>query len=287
MQRLNVIAIAALIAFLGLNGTPGRAANAAAIPSSISGLAMWLDPSDASTVTQSAGLVSQLSDKSGNGGNAIQPKASMRPSLAPKALNGRAAIAFGAAKTVTGLTSAQGSFSSTISTFVVASLNPAGIVPQRLLGLGLGVTTGADTLMLVANVGATNGAFIANCSSAEGTLTNAGLNAPEFDIPTTAALLEATDDGIALIPYHDGISQQPRNGAALARSGYTLGFNHVASGQFWTGLIAEVIVYDRTLTTAERQRVEGYLAWKWGLQERLPRDHPYASAAPVAAAIKP
>jgi hypothetical protein len=45
--------------------------------------------------------------------------------------------------------------------------------------------------------------------------------------------------------------------------------------------VAELIVYDNTeITTTQRQLIEGYLAWKWGLQAQLPPSHPYASGAP-------
>jgi cytochrome c len=42
-----------------------------------------------------------------------------------------------------------------------------------------------------------------------------------------------------------------------------------------TGFLAEFIIYNAALTTAERQQVEGYLAWKWGLNPSLPTTHPY------------
>jgi hypothetical protein len=48
-----------------------------------------------------------------------------------------------------------------------------------------------------------------------------------------------------------------------------------------TGNISEVIVYSvSSLTTAQRQNVEGYLAWKWGLQGSLPSTHPYKNLPP-------
>jgi hypothetical protein len=43
----------------------------------------------------------------------------------------------------------------------------------------------------------------------------------------------------------------------------------------------EVIQYDGIITTDNRQAIEGYLAWKWGLQSSLPPGHLYKSAAPV------
>jgi hypothetical protein len=49
---------------------------------------------------------------------------------------------------------------------------------------------------------------------------------------------------------------------------------------YLTGTIYEVIIYNTVLTTSQRQNVEGYLAWKWGLQGSLPSTHPFKSADP-------
>jgi hypothetical protein len=48
----------------------------------------------------------------------------------------------------------------------------------------------------------------------------------------------------------------------------------------FVGDIGEVICYMTALTTAQKQQVEGYLAWKWGLQGSLPASHPYKSLVP-------
>jgi hypothetical protein len=58
----------------------------------------------------------------------------------------------------------------------------------------------------------------------------------------------------------------------------TLG-NNTGGSQPW-GDINEVIFLSNT-TTAERQQVEGYLAWKWGLQANLPATHPYVTIPPA------
>lgn len=50
--------------------------------------------------------------------------------------------------------------------------------------------------------------------------------------------------------------------------------------QLMTGNYHEVILYNAVLTTNQRQRVEGYLAWKWGLQNSLPATHPYYKFRP-------
>lgn len=47
-----------------------------------------------------------------------------------------------------------------------------------------------------------------------------------------------------------------------------------------TASVAEVIVYSTTPTEIQRQTIEGYLAWKWGLVASLPASHPYKNYPP-------
>ena len=45
--------------------------------------------------------------------------------------------------------------------------------------------------------------------------------------------------------------------------------------------VCEALYYQQSLlTTNQIQQVEGYLAWKWGIQANLPSNHPYKNAAP-------
>jgi hypothetical protein len=46
------------------------------------------------------------------------------------------------------------------------------------------------------------------------------------------------------------------------------------------GYIYEMIAYNRTVAAEERQSIEGYLAWKWGIQDSLATTHPYYIAPP-------
>lgn len=46
------------------------------------------------------------------------------------------------------------------------------------------------------------------------------------------------------------------------------------------GKISEIILFNTALTTADRQKVEGYLAWKWGLVSKLDVSHPYYDNPP-------
>jgi len=52
-------------------------------------------------------------------------------------------------------------------------------------------------------------------------------------------------------------------------------------GQSWTGDLAEIVLVSDTVSDTDRQKLEGYLAWKWGLEGNLPGGHPYVSAPPT------
>jgi len=51
------------------------------------------------------------------------------------------------------------------------------------------------------------------------------------------------------------------------------GYDGTSEG--FSGTMFEVMLYDSVLSTGQRQQVEGYLARKWGLVQKLPATHPY------------
>ena len=61
---------------------------------------------------------------------------------------------------------------------------------------------------------------------------------------------------------------------------YGIGNQANPTSEFWRGFIGEILVYNSAITVAERQQVEGYLAWKWGLQGTLPANHPHKNGPP-------
>src|SRR5262249_23762567 len=58
-------------------------------------------------------------------------------------------------------------------------------------------------------------------------------------------------------------------------------------GEYFGGRLGELLIYPRALPDADRQEVEGYLAWKWGAQDSLPADHPWKDTNPNADAPPP
>ena len=104
-------------------------------------------------------------------------------------------------------------------------------------------------------------------------------NTPTYDT-TSWGVLSSTFTGSTNQTYVNGSAEDPitTNSAILPLSEITIGG---LDGQNWNGDIGEIIVYNGVLSTSERQTVEGYLAWKWGLQSNLPSNHPYFSNSPI------
>jgi hypothetical protein len=123
-------------------------------------------------------------------------------------------------------------------------------------------------------------------------VSNGGANAiyPPFIYTTNLRILnckisQATIQTSFYEHYINGTLQTPISGSAPANfTPYddSTNFNIASarSGTSFTGYICEVLVYNVYLSAGQRQLIEGFLAWKWGLQASLPPGHPYLSAAP-------
>jgi hypothetical protein len=237
-------------------------------PTLFSSLQLWLDASDTTTVTLSSGRVISWADKSGNGYNATT-RINGSNIVYGTQLNGLNTLSFDR-------TAIQGTFTTTYTgsnlySFAVAYYSNTASGYERILSMGLAGATdfnntsytnafsrNNNTTQLVtdrnasATVSVTNTSpFLVMSYGIPGTI-GIGVNGGS---PTTTA---ATSLGYSLTNY---------------RVAGTLG--SINASDCMPGTIAELLVYTRALSTGERQTVEGYLAWKWGLQSNLPDTHPY------------
>jgi hypothetical protein len=60
-----------------------------------------------------------------------------------------------------------------------------------------------------------------------------------------------------------------------------IGNDRAAADSGLTGHIAENIMIPRSCSVYELSLLEGYLAWKWGLQDRLIATHPFRNRPPI------
>jgi hypothetical protein len=250
--------------------------------------ALWLDAADASTVTTVSGAVSQWNDKSGNGRNVTQATAGSRPALTANGLNSRAVITFdGTEDTLTNTSAALHRNISGATVFAVSqlSVNTAG---EKFIYL---VTTSAGNgriILIYNNATAGNTGFaaggrrtIANSFQAKGVSaysSSFAINCALFNY--SAAQLSIIENGTIAVnaeTFQDaGVTEDNAGGLFI-------GANAAGSSPI-NGKVAEMISLDSAASTNTRQKIEGYLAHKWGLTANLPEAHPYKYQIPTPGA---
>jgi hypothetical protein len=72
-------------------------------------------------------------------------------------------------------------------------------------------------------------------------------------------------------------------GRTVVCRGVTLGNDRNNGGRQWIGYMSEAFCFNRELTQTERYLMEGYCAWKWGIQASFPTNHPYYGSSPILA----
>ncbi|MCC7022116.1 MAG: hypothetical protein IT338_04775 [Thermomicrobiales bacterium] len=96
-------------------------------------------------------------------------------------------------------------------------------------------------------------------------------------------LVAGIHDGAAGSLTVDGGAPTIGDTGALAPGGdLTIGAGVAGADRWLQGDLGELVITRAALTTAERQRLEGYAAHKWGLVANLPGDHPYRDEPPLA-----
>jgi len=227
--------------------------------------ALWLDAADASTITLNSTTVSQWNDKSGNSRNFSQATAGSQPVYSTNALNGKNVVNF---------------VSSDALTRAAIPFNDLGNNSLYVVGNRTGSNSFNVTVIISRAAGRTRNMLFGD-GNYWGVYT---ASSPVGFVGATYKICEIIADQAtnAFLYYQDGTSQ---GSAGNVNSGTVFGDNncYLGNDQYGSSLIgniAEVIFCDEKNTDSDRQKIEGYLAHKWGLQASLPNNHPYKSSAP-------
>ena len=254
---------------------------AAFIPSSIPGCAMWLDATDSTSYTLSGTTVTSWTDKA-NGIVFAQAQGTVVNTAS--AIGTKNAFAFNSGS----LFNQTITFNNTAFTIFSITNGTSGgygyiLKPNYQTNANLDGTLfyGSYPDMASFNTSPANlgaGPWVNGINANTPQSTCAG-----------SQLLGCVATGGSVYPYYNGTAMNAKTGTCYGNgtNSYILGVLVGDTEQFsqnWGGYIGEVIIYGVALTTAQRQQVEGYLAWKWGLQAKLPGSHPYAAAVPMMAA---
>lgn len=247
----------------------GKAAVAAWTPAALgASLALWLDANDASTITLNGSTVSQWNDKSGNARHANQAVAANQPAYTTAGLNGNNVLTFDGVNDFFELSTGillDDNFTHVHSVFVRATTGRHTVdVGRTTTPIGYGNWWYTDNV-LYSNLRG-SGFMTHGSSTATGTFING---------------LVRNNSGTQA--YRNGTAFGTPQGAAVTGN-VTLNAVGRAQGSIaatHNGPMAEVIVGRSDLSTDDRQKIEGYIAWKWGLQANLPVGHPYKDAPPT------
>lgn len=246
-------------------------------PSQISGFQLWLDAADTTTLTLSGTSVTAWRDKSGTGLNVSQGTTALQPTYNATFLNGFPSIRFTAVsgssyqELTTGTTNLFNSISNLNCFFVLHLLssstppNPSPFSIQNKVSFYLSGLNNAAQFS-GSNVWTFNGSsFVAN----QNTSITSNLS-QQICLSLASGSQQLFTNGVVGGAQTSDFAFGSGTSLVL-RIGYS-GYN---TNDGFNGYLSEVLLYTQALTTAQRQQVEGYLAWKWGLQANLPSNHPF------------
>lgn len=238
-------------------------------PALLSDLKAWYDASDSTTVTLVGSKVSQWNDKSGNGLHVTQGTNSLRPTYITAGLNGRnvmraylnhmsSAAALSHNGDHSSGTVAKMFVSGSFAVYQMGNTNEAGSV---FTGFDP-VTVGYRWFARPRGGGAATAAFTENAYAVITHTTSSSLSKTRLWADSTEGT-QATASSVVQ-------TNKVMHVFALTDTLYLM-----------NGEVAEVVLYAQTLSDANRQKLEGYLAYKWGQQGNLPSGHPYKSSFPT------
>lgn len=230
------------------------------------GQVLWLDAADATTIRDTdgdsaatgtgganngfSGNVATWVDKSGSGFNVTSAVAAEQPLYGAVSQNGKNLI----------------TLDGTNDRLFNSSAAVAGDDFTAFVVFNRTTAAGRDAVFEIGSGASRNGLYVGNVVGKESYFLNSTFY--DFSGGYTAGTFTITSlmqDITAITAYKDGVGQVSATGAVRAgTTGLYIG-DDSTSGDQLQGNIAEMIVYNRDLTTEEIHDVENYLATKWGL----------------------
>jgi hypothetical protein len=248
-------------------------------PTTIAGITLWLDGADTSSITLSGTNITQWRDKSGQGFNQVGYNNPQYSSLTKGVILNGTTNYFASA-------TSGGSLRIPTATHCLIAVHS----PTTISGNGTGNTslfrfqgvvgTAVSYIVFPFMNGTTRRGYI-NSQNGATTAFNTGVLV-ENSVANTQNLIVANIASGSQEVYKNG-SIQSSGGAFLSNitsDFFALGCQNWAyidgrQYELYSGTVYEAMVFNTTITTSQRQQVEGYLAWKWGIQASLPPTHPF------------
>lgn len=219
----------------------------------------WYDASDLSTlVIDSSSRVSDWKDKSGLGNHATQGTSTRRPYYGSFRISSNSLPCVYSPNT-----SAYHQLSTT-------SITPSSIIFVTDYNNGADATAPSSRRLI--NITSSSG----NVALASGTANWSAIGA---DFASSYFKNGATSSSVTALPMPLSVTYVDRSGT-LTGIYVLLGLTSTAS-QNWIGNLCEVLFFGTDPSASEILSLEGYLAYKWNIIDRLRPSHPYILRPPT------
>ena len=244
-------------------------------PSLFPGLILWFDAADTTTIVRNGTLVTKWLNKSKNGTSATANSGVTWSSTGSG--NGKPAMLFKNSQWLTGSVTHNGN---SVTTFCVFNVNNNSRATARILSLGK-LSSSAysndsdfnnNENFCVLRLGENKFTQLRN-----GSFPNNSITLDSVQMSTS--WIDGAYSNIAI--NGNSPSTVGANGP-FNINGFSIGSNistNDSNGLLY-GSVSEIIVFNVALSNTQRQQVEGYLAWKWGIQNLLSSSHPFSKIAP-------
>ena len=249
-------------------------------PTQISGCSLWLDGADPAgngVIPANGTSITSWVDKSLSGNTCSNASSINSPVLYSSILNGKPVLSF-TGPAVLNTTTSQW-LDNTVMTFpntkntIFALVYNDNSTSKSFTANNYIISGRADALISYSSYSGNNFATFIGSGSGWNDLNT---NTPSQNMNGVWAITGMTLNTNVLTPYYNGTALNTKSGTMGSTTGFIIGDAPSGyRGQCWNGYMAEIIMFPTVLGNTQRQQVEGYLAWKWGLQGNLPAGHPY------------
>ena len=236
------------------------------VPRSSENLEIWLDATDESTIVQSSNLVSLWKDKSNSGNDASQNTTTYQPTYSPNGMGGFPSLKFDSDKMQFSNNNLLNKMCFVVIKPISFSNDDAQILSSYSTNVQLRIDQSSNAFSYFQY--AADSSIYLGSTLAQNSITVNEISVLGFIFDQTYG---SSIDGI----FED--SQINRNSSG--NSTYNQIGMRGGNMDPYNGYCGEIIIIN-SVDDLVRQRLEGYLAHKWGVESKLPSNHPYKNSAP-------
>lgn len=250
-------------------------------------LSNWYDSTDLSTITLSSGnTVAQWRDKSYDANNLSEAVYTELPLYGTTTINGLSTVDFDGGSainlddgSITPLDTSSDHY------MIYAGFNNSWVSTSTLFTF----TNETNDGFYIRTTGEEYSQCILKDGSSDMKLSVLLGGAPNYN-RNVIYTLDSVGNNVSLtLNYTNTAAATKASGDPDPFTKLTLGAHDDGFGEFniLNGQIGEfVLVQQDSMTTLDKQKLEGYIAHKWGMVSELPADHPYKAAAPTVTDVE-